>query len=638
MELGIPVPARRTLAVDRVAAWPLALGALLTANIVVRLWAAWQRPVPDYFPDEYIYTSISRSLAAGHLPAVRGHFIAFPALLEPLLTAPAWWFGSLETGYRITQGIGVVAMSTAALFVWWGARSLGVGRGPAFLAAVLSLAIPDLGYSGWIVSEPFSYPLFIATVVAGSIALARPTRRSEGLFVAFAVLAVLARMQLVVLIPAYLIAALLLRRLRLQKFTLIGLGAVSAVVGAAMIGFYSHASITSFSPAELGRNLYVLAFAAGWIVVPAGLLGIAGAWRSPRSDIERAFAAFAVTSSLAVVAEATLYGNRTLVHERYDFYVLPLLFLGFALHASRGWPHSRIHAALAAIMLAIASIVTLSEWDFSHSLVLVALRRLEQLAGSAGTAGLGVALAVGLMSIVSVALASRRLTTVIAVVAVGFCVATSALAVSFDNRNTQVLAASYLPDGPDWISGHATVIRDGSSRSSTILQLFWNRGATNLALLPVADEPDPFPTIKTRLTDSGRFAHVTGRVVIDENGTAFLPVKPMRWNGSWLEAGSPQLVAVLVGRGANTWLPPDGAGQLYRPGRLSFTITAPVTQTLTIAGQHLHLRAGVPTPVSICSVGTFHYHFSQHGWVQQTEVSAKATFPKFQANAACGAT
>jgi len=39
-------------------------------------------------------------------------------------------------------------MSTTALVVWWLARRLDVSRGTAFAAAALSVAVPDLGYSG----------------------------------------------------------------------------------------------------------------------------------------------------------------------------------------------------------------------------------------------------------------------------------------------------------------------------------------------------------------------------------------------------------------------------------------------------------------------------------------------------------
>jgi hypothetical protein len=93
------------LSLDRAAAWRLALALLVVGSAAARVVASWLRATPNYFPDEYIYSSLARSLAAGRLPEVRGHVAHFPALLQPLVTAPAWWFGSLETGYRVTQAI-----------------------------------------------------------------------------------------------------------------------------------------------------------------------------------------------------------------------------------------------------------------------------------------------------------------------------------------------------------------------------------------------------------------------------------------------------------------------------------------------------------------------------------------------------
>ncbi|HVA29827.1 MAG TPA: hypothetical protein VMU58_01030, partial [Gaiellaceae bacterium] len=80
MGIGVSLPVRRALSLDRATAWRLALGGLVAGSIVVRTWAAWLRVTPNYFPDEGIYAALSRSLAHGHLPAVRGHVAQFPAL------------------------------------------------------------------------------------------------------------------------------------------------------------------------------------------------------------------------------------------------------------------------------------------------------------------------------------------------------------------------------------------------------------------------------------------------------------------------------------------------------------------------------------------------------------------------------
>jgi hypothetical protein len=634
VEIGLTLPSRRAAVLDRALAWKLALGGVVAVSVVARTWSGWQHVTPFYFPDESTYASLSRSLAAGHLPSVRGHVAHFPSLLEPLLTAPAWWFGSLETGYRITQTIGAVAISTTALLVWWGARRLGAQRGPALAAAALAVAIPDAGYGGWVLSEPFAYPLFVGTVVAGAASLARPSRSAQLLFVTFALAAAFARLQLIVLVPAYFVAALLLRRLRAQRATAIALVAGAALVAVAVAGFYGTSRIGAFSPAEAGRTGLVLALAGGWIVVPAGLLGLAGAWLQPSNPEQRAFAAFAVAAGGGVLLEAVLYGDTSLVHERYAFYVLPLLFLGFAMHASRGWPWLRVHALLALTMLLVASSVTLAGWSTAHSLLLLALVRLQQLTGSAGAAGLAVALVAGLLSLGSILLAWRRSTAAVATCGIVFCVAASALVTSLDARNSRAMKSVYLPAGANWISGPATIVLGSAARPDVFQQLFWNRNARTLALLPGVPVPDTFTAQGTGVDREGRLVGLTGRVVLDESGSAFVPRERLRMAGSWLEGRTPALGAYVEGRYGDGWLAPAGIVHLYG-GHLRVTFEAPERMTLTAGPVVVQLRTHRKVTLTFAGCGSVRLHFSRSGYAGLRQVSAKSTFPAWTGPGRC---
>jgi hypothetical protein len=632
VELGLSLAARRAPAVDRAAAWRLAIGGVVAASAIVRTWGAWQRVTPNYFPDEGIYAALSRSLAHGHLPAVRGHLAHFPALLQPLLTAPAWWFGSLETGYRITQAIGAVAVSTTALAVWWTARRLGVANAGAFAASVLAVAVPDAGYAGWILAEPFAYPLFVAAIGTGTVALARPARRTQAIFLGFALLASLARMQLAVLLLAYLASALLLRRIRGQLLVVGGVAAAGVAALAGGLGYYRHApaAFHLVGLGSLGQNALVLAFAAGWVVVPAGILGLAAAVSRPRSDEEHAFGLLATTSAVGVIAEATLYGDGTVAHERYACYVLPLLALGFVLHASRGWPWPRRHAVLAVGLLTFATATPMSGWAAAggnaHSLVLTGLLKVEALAGSAGAGSVWVLRTAAVLTAVVLVTAWRRATLVTAALAVVFGVATSVLATSFDAQNSRNVRAAFLPAGAEWIEGPATVVAGpGAPRTSVLEQFFWNTGARQLALLPNAGRPDVFSTTTTRIAADGRLLGLGGRVVLDEDDGALVPLRPERANGPWLSAASPQLAAVLGGRYGDGWLAPTGSVRLYGPGRLTFTVAAPEPMTLRLGRQAIRLRARIPTHVVACS--SEGYAFSRQGYVGLRAVSARATFP-----------
>jgi hypothetical protein len=639
VDIGLSLSSRRAAVLDRALAWKLALGALVAASIVARTWAAWLRATPNYFPDEGIYAALSRSIAHGHLPAVRGHVAHFPALLQPLLTAPAWWFGSLETGYRVTQLIQSVAISTAALAVWWAARRLGVGRGLAFAAAALTVAVPDVGYSGWVLTQAFSYPLFIAAVAAGAVALAQPTKRAQGTFLAFALLASFARMQLAVLLLAYLAAAVILRRVREQRVVVGGLALAVVVALAGGLGYYKQAP-TAFhlvEPASVGRNALVLAFAAGWIVVPAGLLGLARAFVRPRTELERAFGALALTASLAVFAETTLYGFSDLTYERYGFYLFPLLFLGFALHAQHGWSWRRAYALIAAGMLLVSSIVPLSGWAAAgrnaHSLFLTGLLKVQELVGSPGGGALLVAGVAAALSLISVGCAWRgRGAYLVAALAVGFCVAASVFATWFDVQNSRNVQASYLPAGADWFTGDATVVSAGP-RTSVLEQFFWNSGAKRLALLPGVAKPDVFAASRTHVTESGALAGISGQVVLDQSGGALVPVEPGRFNGPWLSAKTPQLAADVRGL-ADGWFNPAGRIRVFRSGTLSFTVTAPEAMTMRIGGRTLHLVAGAPTDVDLCR-GAYTYSFSSQGYLGYRPVSARATFPTWVPTRTC---
>ena len=65
---------------------------------------------------------------------MRGTPAHFPALLEPLLTTPIWLLNDAETAYRLTQALHVVAMSVAAIPIYWLARRVGA---PAWQAVCL---------------------------------------------------------------------------------------------------------------------------------------------------------------------------------------------------------------------------------------------------------------------------------------------------------------------------------------------------------------------------------------------------------------------------------------------------------------------------------------------------------------------
>ena len=173
-----------------------ALVALVGASFLVRTALAWLRSTPALFPDEYIYSAIGRSIADSGQPLIRGGPAHFPALLQPLVTAPAWLVGDVGLAFRIVQSIGALAMSLAAIPVFLLARRLGLGGRVALALAAFTVLVPDLLYASFVSSEALAYPLVLASVYAADDrAIAAPTRRAQVVFVALAVLAVVARVQ-----------------------------------------------------------------------------------------------------------------------------------------------------------------------------------------------------------------------------------------------------------------------------------------------------------------------------------------------------------------------------------------------------------------------------------------------------------
>ena len=308
------------------------LGCLVVCSAAIRSIAAGSVRTPTYFPDEYIYSALSRSIAASGRPLVRGEPAHFPALLEPLLAAPLWLVGSIATGYRLVQCENALFMSLAAIPVYLLARRLGLGSRYAFASAAFALALPELGFSALVLSDPLAYPLVLGALYAGVVALQAPSRRSQLSFVGLVGLATFARVEYVVLAVAFVIAAVLLdgrRAARLQRLPLVLFGGVAIGVVALgpsrVLGFYSavvrlHLDGSFVRWAAL--DLLFLALAGGVAIVPGAVVGLfRGGDRGAR-----AFGALVVPFALAVMVETALYaGNGSdRFKERYLFMLLPL--------------------------------------------------------------------------------------------------------------------------------------------------------------------------------------------------------------------------------------------------------------------------------------------------------------------------
>jgi hypothetical protein len=614
----------------------------LAAAFLLRLVLVWRRATPNYFPDEYLYAALGRSLAGLHSPSVRGHAAHFPALLQPLVTAAAWRVGNLETGYRIVQALGAAALTLAAVPAFLLARRVGLGRGVAVAIAALALLVPDALYAGLIVSEPFAYPLVLGAAAAGVAALARPGRRSQILFLLLAGLAAFARVQFAILPLCFVAAVVALglrernvrRVLREQRLPLgaiaVALAAVAAVAAVRGLGYYATSVHLHFAPLAatkaMGTNATVLLYAGGWVLAPGAALGLALALARPRTRVELAFGTFALLLGVALLLESALWGDTTMVQERYLFYVLPLGAICFGLQASRGWPHRIPQALLALMLVVLAARIPLSGWarpgSDDHSPFLLAVQNLEPRLGNGGAAGLVAAIATVLALVAAAAAWRPRLATPLllglALLASGAALAGAS---EFDRANSVSVLHRYLPADRSWVDhahvGAATLVTAPGGRPvDASEQLFWNRSLDRVAVLPGALPPDRLGSDRLRIGADGSLL-VSGRplagpLVVDGYTvtTVFRGARAVASSPHfrlWVPTGKPRLSLYVPGRSFDGYLAATGAIVLWPEGRrlagwLDFDLWA-------LPGKSLSLKLGDRTSgpghvrIAVCSTG-----------------------------------
>jgi hypothetical protein len=683
-------PARRAALVRTgLGAAPL-LATLVAASFVLRTVHTWLRSTPTFFADEYIYAELARSIAETGRPLIRGASASFPALLQPLLTAPAWLVEDVETSFRLVQTLGALLMSLAAIPVFLLARRVGLGTGPAFAVAALTLLVPDMVYAAWVVAEPIAYPLALAAVLAGTTALARPSRRSQLAFLALAGLAAFARTQFVVLPLCFLAATLVMglreRRLRAafrDQALLVGLLAIPLVVLLAIgpgraLGFYKGVLDLELASPEMtkwvGIDAMLLVYGSGVVLAPGALLGLWLALRRPRSRAELAFGALAVPLILVLLVEAAAYGlSGDRVQERYFFYAVPLVGIAFALYASRGWPHRLAHGAIAAGLVALAARVPLSGFSAAegktNAPTLFAQARLEQALEDVGLASLVAAGAVTLLLAALVAGTWRRRspTWLAFGLALAACAATSAGAISYNVANAERTKRDVLGPQPSFVDRSgvedaALLLTRASERGIAAEHLFWNRSVDAVYLLPDAEPPDAFAVTRLTVAPDGTLLAAGEPVTRPLLADGFSDT--LRFRSSREIASSPayrlmlsdrpqRLALYAPGRYANGWLGLLGSIQLWPEnvadglaGTLSFRLTAPPGAPPTAVrfepaggvAEEVVVADGATRAVAfpVCARGTWRVEFTapSTGSADGRFVSVRASEPVYRPDSA----
>jgi hypothetical protein len=681
VDLAAPSADQQAPASPRPFAWAAAvptwvwLAGLMVASFGGRLLAAAGRVTPDYLPDEYIYPSLARSFAEHGRPLIRGGTAHFPALLDPIVTAPVWLVTSDPvSAFRLTQGVHAVLLSLAVLPAYLLARRLDLPRWSCLAVAALTVAVPDAVYASSMLADPLAYPLVLAAVYAGVCMIDRATRSAQLAFAAFSALAVLARVQYVVVPVAVLGAELIVERGRvLRSVRRVWLALTVLVVPPAflfavlgtdrVLGVYSKGN-HGVHPGSLlrwvGREAMLLMYSSGWVIVPGAVVGLAYAlWRS-RGRVELAFGVTTVLLAAALMLEAAQIADTDSqrFQERYLFTLVPLLAVAFCLYVKRGLPARIPVGLLSAGLLLLAARVPLSGYAAAHnkddSPTLWAVLRLESLT-SVGNGSLAVALIAGVLSGLAALVAFRKLPAALALIgAVAAGCALSAGAASFDSLSSQKVRES-LPTDLRWVD-HAKlgavdlVAPPGSQREQSWLQLFWN---TSLKRLLLVGSPaiDQFETKAVRVASDGRLL-VDGKatrrpMLVQTYGSTVQLTGVQRVTHEpifdlYRPAGTPRLLLIAAGRFLDGWLAPRGAFTVWTKtgGTLDLVLRLPegtrVTPLhFTAKGidrvVRVHPGERIPLHFTVPAGGewTLHYEAAKPGFLGDRAVSVHAPRVRF---------
>jgi hypothetical protein len=522
------------------------LAALVLLSALAHVLLNLDQHEPAVYPDEIIYGELGRSLSDGGDLAIRGfpahsYPPVYPALLAPVYAV----FDDLESAYRFILALNPLLMSAAAVPAYLLARRV-VARGPALLAAVLTVAVPSMTYTRFVMSESVFYLVFLFFAVALFLLLEDPTIKRQVLLIVMLVVAGLTRFQSVALIPAVVTAIILLalfegsRRWRplldrLRAYWLIwsalAVGAVAFVGTQLARGKGLVAPPRSYSglkydygPVELARwfgyqvaelDLYV-----GFVpFMAAGIVAL----QLTRSNMERRLKILlalilALTFWVVLIAAAfASQSNVRYIEERYVFYVAPLFFIALvALLGNRTGPHSRTARVLVAACAVLPALVPLTSytekaWFHPSTLALRPLWRAQEVVGSSGLRAL--LLIVGAVAAVLTLALYRRRTAVLIGVTLTFLIATQAyVEKTFHSprwTGPEGRSLTWVDDNAQAKAGIPVVWSSTTDVRQLFLAEFFNRDVG-----PVYNLGEPFWLKDThvQISERGRLISKTGTV------------------------------------------------------------------------------------------------------------------------------
>lgn len=493
-----------------------------------------------------LYALVGESFWGDGTLSVRGLPTPYYSLLYPVVAGLPLQLGDMADAIRAAQLLQALLMSSAAIPVYlWGRRFLASWL--ALSAAALSLLVPALAYSGLLMTEALFYPLAVLSLAALARVLDQPNAWNQGVFLFCATAATAVRMQALVLLPTFVVAAALHARMTRSTATLRRLGPLLAAglavsAGAVLYLLVSGAGWEDILGAygTLGQDTQLSAGVLrefGWHLAGAGLITlgvpllatailVAAALRS--GDPDPSAGSFLATTTAYVgllVVQVGLFSATHLTHvsERYLVTVAPPLLLGLCLWVARGAPRPRWIAAGAAAALVALVLTTpagrlvppTGVHDTPSSAALLLLRDATSAGWSKAALVAGALLAVALVYLV------RPRTAVALLVLVALGLSAQSVVATRKMRDTSAAeqraalgtaSRTWIDDaGADRVTLLATSDRPWPADARTF---FWNHSVAGVVALDEIERPVPPSLVRAAvIPDTGAVVDVQGHPV-----------------------------------------------------------------------------------------------------------------------------
>jgi hypothetical protein len=568
--------------------------------------------------DELLYERLAISVAHHHspLPEIHGELIGNVNQLYPLLLAPLFHNVLVPSGLHDAHVLNALVMSSAGVPAFLLARRVTQSVRLSYVVAALTICVPWIVLSSFLMTEVVAYPAFLWAVLLLQQAAVSPRPRNDvGLLVALGI-AIFARTQFAVFLVVVPVALFLhqvaftegrswvvrvrdaarglVSAHRVLAVTYAALGVVALVLLIAgrlssVLGTYSVTAEGNLVPSGTGRSLLehfaLLGLGLGILPFVLGIAWMLTALVGARVRELHAFAAIAVVTIAAFLFEVTSYDLRFgqgRLHDRYLFYVGPLVLVAFvAMLQEERWRRWSIFVSGGLLALAF-SYVPIARYDKLNvdSPITALNRTLLDIGGSVNGARVLLAFAtiivVGLLLVGSAILRRRQLTVLLVVISFLAIPAQTALAFT---RLLTVDGTSGRPITQDQSVVFDWIDRDlGTNAKVTMVPYpflygnywenvaywwnveFWNASVERAAVYEGAftGTPETFPTMELS------FDRTTGRANVSPSDYSAQAIAETRFRLAGKQLDDVRGVALI--QNEKPWRADWLAFDLYRDG------------------------------------------------------------------------